>query len=230
MEGFDEPVLCHYSYLYIIWNIVTGKGYGGQTVRLKKRLYDHKNMNDQCTYLNSSIKKHGWANFKPIIVEQGWYTQEERDAKEIALIAKHGFFYREGGGYNLTKGGGGLIGHKHSEETKAKMSAAQKGKTQSAEHIAKNSAAKSGENNPMFGRTGEKNPNFGKKHSAEQIAKNSAAKFKTILGKRKHEGDDCWVEFESGTAAAEHFKCSTVTVSRIANKKDGSRKFDFKFA
>lgn len=47
---------------------------------------------------------------------------------------------------------------KFSEESKAKMSAARRGKKHSPEHIAKIS----GDKNPMYGRTGEKSPMFGR--------------------------------------------------------------------
>ena len=242
MDDFDEPVLCHYSYLYIIWNIITKKGYGGQTRHLAVRMNVHEKMRDGCTYLNRSIKKHGWENFSVQIVAQGWWTQDERNAKEIALIAKHNFF---GGGYNLTKGGGGCVGKMHSDVTKAKMSLSTTGMKHSEETRAKLSAARTGNNNPNFGKKASAETRAkisaaqkGKMHSAETKAKISVAitgkkrkagNIKRVLGKRKHQDDDAWVEFESNRAAAEHFKCNRNTVSDTVNKKSVSSKFDFKY-
>ena len=50
------------------------------------------------------------------------------------------------------------IGYKHSDESKKKMSESRKGKKRSEETKKKMSESLSGEKNPMFGRTGEKNP------------------------------------------------------------------------
>ena len=157
------------------------------------------------------------------------------------------------GGYNLTRGGAGSPGAKYSAETKAKMSAAHTGekrsketrakisaahtgKKHSKEHRAKKSAALKGKNNPMFNKQHSEEARDkmsaakkGKKQSAKHIANVSAAKFKAVLGKRKHESDDAWVECESVNAAAKHFKCGTSTVSNIINGRYGSKKFDFEY-
>jgi hypothetical protein len=63
---------------------------------------------------------------------------------------------------NLTDGGEGTSGWIPSEEVRAKMSAANTGKKQSAEHTAKN--------------TGENNHMYGKHHSPETIAKRNATR------------------------------------------------------
>lgn len=89
---------------------------------------------------------------------------------------------------NLTDGGEGVLGHKpseetlkkkseamkgfkHSEESKSKMSEVKRGKKRSEEVKSKMSEYMKGKNNPMYGLTGEKNPNYGKKHSEETKAK-----------------------------------------------------------
>lgn len=51
-------------------------------------------------------------------------------------------------------------GKNHSEETKAKISKANIGKKLSEENKEKLSKSKLGENNPMYGKTGENNPNY----------------------------------------------------------------------
>lgn len=87
-------------------------------------------------------------------------------------------------------GGGWGRGRKHTLESIQKMSAAKKGKKQSAESNAKRSESLRGENNPFYGRKhtvesralisvarmGEKNPNFGKPKSEETKAKLRVAK------------------------------------------------------
>jgi hypothetical protein len=99
--------------------------------------------------------------------------------------------------YNLTNGGEGNVGWIPSEETRAKMSEAQKGdkshmygKTRSAETRAKQSAAQKGENNHMYGKTGDKShmygktgdksPNYGKPISEEAKAKQREAMTKYL--------------------------------------------------
>jgi hypothetical protein len=59
---------------------------------------------------------------------------------------------------NLTNGGDGASGRVNSEKTKKKLS-----------------AVNSGKNNPMYGRTGEKNPNYNVPQTEEHKRKNSMA-------------------------------------------------------
>ena len=82
----------------------------------------------------------------------------------------------------------------------------QKGQTHTEEAIAKMSAAKSGENHPMFGVTGEDHPNFGKQHTDEtknKIGKTNSKKVRGIklirdkeVMKTKYE--DIWDRLNDG--------------------------------
>lgn len=69
-----------------------------------------------------------------------------------------------------------------SAETRAKMSKARLGKPMSTETKLKISAATRGENNPMYGTTGNKSPNYGKKFTEEHKAKIGAAQ----MGEKNH--------------------------------------------
>jgi group I intron endonuclease len=98
------------------------------------------------------------------------HTTESRALMSIAKSGENHFMY----------------GKTHSEETLKKMREAHKGKTLSAETKAKMSLAqrsidRTGENSPMFGRTGESNPFYGRTHSAETRAKMSLAKNKKVF-------------------------------------------------
>jgi len=207
-------------------------------------------MNDSCVHLNNSIAKYGWENFKVEIVEEGWMTQDERNKKEIALIAKYNFFH--GKGYNLVKGGGGTLGAKWTDEQRAAVSGENShnyGKKVSAETIAKRVAKNRGQKRSeqfcieqskrMMGK------NKGKRHSTEinaakskrmkgtkqskqHIANNTATKRKSVFGKYKNDKE--YIKFVSFKSAAKHFNCSPNTVSAIINGRiKDSPTFDFKF-
>ena len=122
-----------------------------------------------------------------IIILKDTLTETEAFSEEIRLIRFHG---RKDNGTgilrNLTDGGEGMSNP--SVETRAKQSEARSGennpnfgKKASAETRAKNSAANTGENNHNFGKFGENHSRFGKKDSAETRAKKSAAK----IGKKQ---------------------------------------------
>jgi group I intron endonuclease len=89
--------------------------------------------------------------------------------KEIEFIKLYGKIIDGTGTLcNLTDGGEGALGFKHTKEFKKKLSNKRKG-----------------ENNHMFGRKGELNPNYGKKHSEERKRKNSESK-KGMFEKEKN--------------------------------------------
>lgn len=74
-----------------------------------------------------AIKKYGWDNFKHEILFEN-LTKEEACQKEIELIAEYKSNNPEFG-YNITNGGEGYNGVKHTQETKDKISKSKKGKT-----------------------------------------------------------------------------------------------------
>ena len=80
--------------------------------------------------------------------------------KEIELISLYGKIIDGTGTLcNLTDGGEGTFGFKHTEEFKKKLK-----------------GLRIGENNPMYGKKGILSPSYGKKQSEEQRRKNSESK------------------------------------------------------
>jgi len=161
-------------YLYKITNLKNGKIYVGKAANIKKRWSQHKTaakiqaLND-FSYLHRAMLKHGFDNF---VIEEiaSFETEEEALAQEIAHIEKFGSRNRNIG-YNLTEGGDGASGYKHTDAAKQKMSESKKnvfigednpfyGKTHSEETRAIMSNAASQ-------RTGDKNHFYEKAHTEE---------------------------------------------------------------
>lgn len=135
-----EPI----GYIYMFTNRINGKKYIGQ--------HEYKNGIDENYFGSGSIfahakEKYGIENFKFDIL--CWCnTREELDNAESYFIGfKYYTYANTGRGYNIADGGNGgnLLRGKTEEEKK--------------EIANKISKANTGENNHMYGRTGEKNPN-----------------------------------------------------------------------
>lgn len=165
-------------YIYRVTNTVNGKVYIGQTSQIPKRrwtthIYDAINGSD--LYFHRAIRKYGEDAFQFEVLLAG-LTREEANLKECELIAEYGALDRDKG-YNATFGG---IGANHTEEAKAKISAAST--EYWADPVNRAAASKArrgllaGEKNPMFGVRGEDHPFFGRTHTAETRAKQSAIK------------------------------------------------------
>ena len=170
--------------IYKITNTVNGKSYIGQTIndvektRVRRHLNGYGNEEFQ-----TDIEEYGKDVFMYEILHDG-IIPEFLDMLETEAIAKHNTVAPHG--YNLRSGGSG---GSPSEETRRKISEAQKGekaywygKKMSAEARRKMSESRKGENNPFFG----------KKHSADIRRKMSEAQKEAQKGKpnnfagRKH--------------------------------------------
>ena len=190
-----EVIVKPFGIIYKTINLITNKCYIGKTNNgLNNRMKGHKHYalkihnND---YFHKSIKKYGWNNFEWKILCE-CTTPEILNIMETFYIIVHKTHVSEGG-YNLTWGGDGSLGFKHSEETKQKISENMKIISNSIEHkertrlLGKRSTKHSDETKkkiseivksrpPISEETrrkmsesnkGEKNAFFGKKHSEE---------------------------------------------------------------
>jgi group I intron endonuclease len=136
--------------VYSIKNKTNGKEYIGLTtreldVRWKQHIYE-SNKDGSWEYktpLGLAIKKYGAENFTVSILER-YETVDSMKVGETDHIKQRNS-HVSCGGYNVTMGGDGRIGAKHSDETRAKISMSNRGKIISSETRQKMSASKQGE-------------------------------------------------------------------------------------
>jgi len=130
----------------------SGKVYNGQTIRpIHERFKEHQDPDSGCPAIAGAIQKHGW---EKIIADYYECPDNELNKHETWMVRLLGTL--SPGGYNLREGGGGR--GKFSEETKKKMSEAQRG-----------------EKHPMYGKKISEEPNYGKQLSEETKQKISFA-------------------------------------------------------
>lgn len=108
------------GYIYKITS-PSNKIYIGKTTRLRDRIsYYKSNKNNGQKMIENSIKKYGWDNhIFEILVEAPVSQLSELEIKFIKEY--NSYHYDNPLGMNLTKGGEGLLGKKHSPETIKKM-------------------------------------------------------------------------------------------------------------
>lgn len=137
-----------------------GKMYVGITTqRPSKRWQNGKNYTHN-PRLQRAIEKYGWSNIVHVIIGEYETAEEAGDVEKEMISLWH--LQDPACGYNISSGG---EHGKHSQETIKKMS-----------------LSRTGEDNPMYGRRGQKSPRFGmrggmlgKTMSDEAKAKISAA-------------------------------------------------------
>lgn len=109
-------------YIYIIQNKLDLKIYVGQTKNPKIRWNQHKvrTKNNSSQYIHNAMRFHGIENFTFQIIEEYNLEKDVNEAEEFWIQ----FFQTRDSniGYNLTNGGCGSRGFKHSQEAIVKMS------------------------------------------------------------------------------------------------------------
>lgn len=159
----------------------TGKVYIGKTINFSRRLKEHKNCEKQeigkC-YLQYVIMKHGWSSFTVDILET--FENFDKLKDNNALLERESFYINLfdstnlDKGYNLCKYSSDRTGTICSDESKLKMSVAQRGRIITEDHkdkLRKNRIGKS-----MSNESKEKirQARIGKKHSKESKEKMSS--------------------------------------------------------
>jgi len=108
--------------VYQAKNLIDGKCYIGKTIlSLARRVTVHKSdaKLGSTYYFHNAIRNHGFESFKWDILYQ---SNDEKKLLEMEKVFISLLNTIAPNGYNLTKGGEGLSGWKHSAETIAKIS------------------------------------------------------------------------------------------------------------
>jgi group I intron endonuclease len=157
--------------VYKVTNLLNGKVYVGY------KLNDRKSYLGSGPLIKQAIAKYGRENFQKEILEVCTSIEEVKE-QEIFWIKKLNCIAPNG--YNITEGGLGATGLKHSPETIEKIKIARNRNPE--ERNAKISASKKGVPNPKHSEwmkanfSGSLNPFFGKKQTDETKRKISDAK------------------------------------------------------
>lgn len=200
-----------------------------------------------CKLFYRAILKYSWNNIKHEVLFTG-LTEDRAKKLEIELI-RH--YKALGISYNITDGGDGMIGYKHSQEIIKKLKDAHIGRIykkgwkwteeQKANKPVKNMK---GINNPNYGNhklAGENNPMYGKTHTEEARRKMALAatgrthklseKHKELLRKINSKpvvqldlDNNIVAKFESSSAAARFYGKGASTAAHIAACCRGERK------
>ena len=146
-------------FIYTITNKINMKQYVGITRNMLKRWGEHKLPYNNKTSMGKAIQKYGHQNFEMVQIASST-SWENAQLVERALIKQ--LNTRVPNGYNLTDGGDGTLGFKHTAEECQRRS--ERCPTRNPE-VMKLIADKqrgvkrpqtSGEKNALFGRTGSK--------------------------------------------------------------------------
>ena len=101
--------------IYSITNLLDNKQYIGITVNLERRWKRHKKEIRSNNYLHRSLQLHGIDNFKFEHIANAFSWDDAKELEKF-LIKEHNTLAPEG--YNLTIGGDGVLGYKHTEKHK----------------------------------------------------------------------------------------------------------------
>lgn len=123
--------------VYAFINKVNKKIYIGKTILTpSERWSEHKYMafkKKQKNRFYIALRKYGWNGFDKIVIYQTQEFSNPKDPDNI-IIEKERFYinlFRSDSidfGYNSTKGGDGIVGYRHTKETREKMSLDRSGK------------------------------------------------------------------------------------------------------
>lgn len=156
-----------YGYIYMTTNLVNGKKYIGQK---RSEIFLENNYLGSGKYIGYAINSHGRENFSVSVIE--WCSSKsELDEREKYWI-KHYDAVNSDNFYNLQAGGqtGNIAGSRLSEETKLKLSIAQRKRTDKRVHSieTRRKISESKKGSRVYNLCGERNGMYGKHKTDEQ--------------------------------------------------------------
>lgn len=126
------------AFIYLITNAVNGRRYVGKTAKphLSLRWNEHRcyAKRGSSQLIHKAMRKYGFASFKLALVA---VVPEGTNAGQWERWTIAALRTEVPNGYNLTAGGEGVPGFKHTVEARAKMRTAKLGTKQTPEHVAK---------------------------------------------------------------------------------------------
>ena len=181
------------------------KVYIGITKQKPQNRWDNGKGYKHNNYIKNAINKYGWSNIEHKILFEN-LTKEEAEQKEIELIA----FYKSNQknfGYNIENGG-----HVNcvSEETKKKLSIANKGKI-----ISKETRQKMSKNNARIWLGKKLNDEIRKKMSESHIGKKGNNKSKALKTRKKIMCIETNIIYDSITIASSETKINSAHISDV---------------
>lgn len=205
--------------LIYMYTAPNGKRYVGQTIRLNKRIIQHKqgatnpNLTSYNCAFHRAIRKYGYDNFALEILEENIPRSELNDREKYWIKEMDSFGEN---GYNMTEGGDGNLGRIWSDEQRKRMSQLNKGRNKgiplSEETKRKIGEANKGKSHPRSEETRRKIS----EHNARAVRKRISFLNEGVYhDKPFYPG----LIFESVKDCAEYFG---VAINTISNIKSGN--------
>ena len=169
-----------YGLVYKTTNLINGKIYIGQTVRIQKFLKN--NYYGSGIFLKRAIQKVGISNFTTEIIK---YTENQKELDELEVYYIKQYQSYNPYGYNIANGGFGA--GKHSQDTKDKISKAHKGRKRANEIVDKIATANRGKKRTQEAKNKISKANYGKKRTQAVIDKIKIVSKTAMLGKSHSE-------------------------------------------
>ena len=209
--------------VYRITNMINGKKYIGK--------HSTADVYDGCfgsgIAIKQAINKYGIDNFKKEII---CYCDNEEELKEMEKyhIKKEGTFSK---GYNLTLGGEGILGYKHTEDSIRKASDSRK------RYYEENPEMREKISEMAKERVGKLNPFYGRKLSQEHIDKLTVSRVKAITGVNNPSArsvicNETGVKYDlaQDAATAVGLKYSTTILKACKNIRKSAGGFTWRYA